>query len=321
MGFVAATFVLALIIVLGAYWMFVARLEEKEQLEVRKRIRFRGDSSPLRGLGVLKQADRLSAIGLLDGVLTSMGTLTDKLQRLIGLSGLKVTVAVVLLASVMGALAAFVVVQVGGLSAWMSLVAAVVAALLPYGALRFMVGRRMRAFEEQFPEAIEIVSRTLRAGHAFTTGLKLASEELPPPVAAEFKALYDQQTFGMPIDDALRAFASRVPVLDARFFVTAVLTQREAGGNLAEVLDNLATVIRERFRVRRQVRAISAHGRITGVVLAAMPVVLAILMLAQSRTHFSEMLAHPVGQQMAIGAVLLQIVGAFAIRRITNIRY
>ena len=109
-------------------------------------------------------------------------------------------------------------------------------------------------FEEQFPEAIDLIARALRAGHAFTTGLALVAEEAPQPVAGEFRLLYDQQNFGMPLGDALKAFAERLPLLDARFFVTAVLTQRESGGNLSEILGNLANVIRERFKVKRQVR-------------------------------------------------------------------
>ena len=125
-----------------------------------------------------------------------------------------------------------------------------------------------RKFEEQFPEAIDLIGRALRAGHAFTTGLAMAAEEIPAPVGEEFKLLYDRQNFGMPLPDAMRAFAARIPLIDARFFVTAVLTQRETGGNLGEVLDNLASVIRERFKVKRQVRVLTAHGRITGWILA-----------------------------------------------------
>ena len=142
---------------------------------------------------------------------------------------------------------------------------------LPIWFVSFMAKRRLIKFEEQFPEAIELLSRALRAGHAFTTGLSMVAEEMPEPVGTEFRLAYDRQNFGMPMPEALRSLGERVPLLDARFFVTAVLTQREAGGNLAEVLDNLAAVIRERFKVKRQVRVITAHARITGWVLAMLP--------------------------------------------------
>ena len=146
---------------------------------------------------------------------------------------------------------------------------------VPFIFVRHKKNQRLKKFEEQFPEAIDLIARALRAGHAFTTGLAMAAEEIPAPVGEEFKLLYDRQNFGMPLPDAMKAFAARIPLIDARFFVTAVLTQRETGGNLGEVLDNLASVIRERFKVKRQVRVLTAHGRITGWILAALPPALA----------------------------------------------
>ncbi len=154
---------------------------------------------------------------------------------------------------------------------WAAAVVAIAAGLSPYLLVRYAAVRRTRLFEDQFPQAIDLIASSLRAGHAFTSGVSMVSDEVADPTGAEFRLLYDQQNFGMPLPDALKAFARRVPLLDARFFITAVLTQREAGGNLAEVLDNLAGLIRERSRVKRQVRVTSAHGRITGWVLSMMP--------------------------------------------------
>ncbi len=141
-------------------------------------------------------------------------------------------------------------------------------AAIPYLWLRTAPNKASLKFEEQFPEGIDLISRALRAGHTFQTGLLMVAEEIDAPVGTEFRLLYDRQNFGMPIPEALRSFAERVPLLDAKFFATAVLTQRDAGGNMAEVLDNLSSVIRERFKIKRQVRVLSAHGRITGWVLA-----------------------------------------------------
>jgi tight adherence protein B len=189
-----------------------------------------------------------------------------------------------------------------------------------------LVVRRARTvrtykFEEQFPEAIDLVARALRAGHALPTGLGMVADEMPKPVGTEFRKLYDEQNFGLTLADALRNFAERIPILDARFFVTAVLTQREAGGNLAEVLDNLAAVIRERFKVKRQVRVISAHGRITGWVLAGLPPAVAIAALMLSDSHIQTLLGDPLGIRMIIGAIVLQIVGMLIIRKIVDIEY
>jgi tight adherence protein B len=162
---------------------------------------------------------------------------------------------------------------------------------------------------------------SLRAGHAFTTGLLMVAEDLPNPLGGEFRLLYDQQNFGKPLPDVLREFASRVPLLDARIFVTAVLTQRETGGNLAEVLDKLSAVTRQRFRVRRQVSAMSAHGRITGWVLSALPTVLGVVLYIVAPSHMTTMFTDPFGQKLIAGAICLQIIGTLAIRRIVHIEF
>src|SRR3970040_522622 len=144
---------------------------------------------------------------------------------------------------------------------------------------------------------------------------------MPDPVGPEFKLLHEQQNYGMPIADALKEFARRVPVIDARFFVTAVLIQRESGGNLSEVLDNLAHVIRERFRVKRQIRVISAHGRITGWILVCLPPVLALVLFTINAETRELMFYDPLGQRMLVGALVLQIVGTLIMRKIINVEY
>ena len=149
----------------------------------------------------------------------------------------------------------------------------------------------------------------------------MAAEEIPKPVGEEFQVLYDRQNFGMPLPEAMRAFAARIPLIDARFFVTAVLTQRETGGNLGEVLDNLASVIRDRFRVKRQVRVLTAHGRITGWILAGMPPALAAAMLVMSPDHMHMLVNDPLGVQMIVGALVLQVVGTLIIRKLVDIPY
>jgi tight adherence protein B len=165
------------------------------------------------------------------------------------------------------------------------------------------------------------MARAMRAGHTFTTAIGMVAEEMPEPIAAEFKLLHDQQNFGMPLTEALRNFGERVPLLAAKFFVTAVLTQRESGGNLTEILDNLAAVIRDRFMVMRQVRTKSAHGRMTGWVLTLLPPSLAVALSIRVPGHFSSMLQDQTGVQMIVAAVVLQIVGALIIRKIVNVEY
>ena len=194
-------------------------------------------------------------------------------------------------------------------------------ATLPYLYVKRKRTVRLRTFEEQFPEAIDLISRALRAGHALTTGLGMVPDEIPAPVGEEFRRLYDEQNFGMSLADALRAMAKRVPVLDARFFVTAVLTQRESGGNLSEVLDNLASVMRERFKLKRQIRVISAHGRISAWVLACLPPALAGVLFLLSPDFMRILWEEPLGVQLVMIAVVLQIVGTFIISRLVRIEY
>ena len=181
--------------------------------------------------------------------------------------------------------------------------------------------KRLQLFEEQFPEAIDLIARSLRAGHAFTTGLGIAAEEMPAPVGTEFKKVYDQQNFGMSMPDALRTMARRVPVLDARFFVTAVLTQRESGGNLAEVLDNLSSVMRDRFKVKRQIQVVSAHGRLSGWMLSLVPPVLAGVLFLMQPQFMRILVDDPIGMRLVLGAVALQLLGTYIISRLVKIEY
>jgi len=198
---------------------------------------------------------------------------------------------------------------------------ALLTSTIPASVLRFQRTRRMLQFEEQFPEALALISRALKAGHTFTTGLAMVAEELPAPIGPEFKLLYDQQNYGMPLPDALKEFARRLPLLDARFFVTAVLIQRESGGNLAEVLDNIATVIRDRFRVKRQIRVISAHARMTGWVLIGVPPGLAFVLFIINPDHWSTLTGSELGLRLITAAIVLQITGTLIIRKLVRIEY
>jgi tight adherence protein B len=163
------------------------------------------------------------------------------------------------------------------------------------------------------------MSRAIRAGHAFQTALGMVAEELPAPVGPEFKKIFDQQNFGLPLREALEGLAVRVPLVDVKFFVTAVAIQRDTGGNLAEILDNLSRVVRERFKVQRQVRVHTAHGRITGFVLLALPVFLAIALSMLNPDHMRPLFQERLGQAMIAATIVMQIVGFIWIRRVIRI--
>lgn len=194
-------------------------------------------------------------------------------------------------------------------------------AMLPYAYLRRKRLKRQRAFEEHFPDAIDLLGRSIRAGHAFTTGIQVIAEESPSPVSDEFRQVFEEQKFGLALRDSLLGLSDRVPSVDVRMFVTAVMIQRESGGNLAENLDNLSSIIRQRFKFKRELRTQTAQGRMTGYVLALAPVVAGIGMWLINRPYMELLWERDLGRVMLGTAVGMQIVGFFVIRRIVDIEF
>jgi tight adherence protein B len=321
MEFVLGTFVGIIAIVYGLYWLMIERPEAQEGSEVRKRLRGATKSTLLRQTAVSREQERLSDLGPLDRVLSHSRTAFAPLQLLITQAGVRVTVGTILLSCAVVALLTFAFFSVYLSMPLLGIVFAVGATWLPIAWLRWMRTRRMLKFEEQFPEAMDLLARALRAGHALTTGLSMVADEMKDPIGPEFRQLFDEQNFGLPLPQALKNFATRIPLLDAKFFVTAVLTQRDAGGNLSEVLDNLATIIRDRFRVKRQVRVISAHGRITGWVLSALPTSLALFFTLTNPQKYLAFVRDPLGMQMVLFALGLQVLGVLIIKKIVTIEY
>ena len=321
MTFLAVTFVSVFVAICGAYWAFVVRPERQEHAVLRNRLGAGTSKARAIQRHLLKEVTHLSAVGPLNALLGRASKLIGPTQRLIDQSGVRMTVGGLVLMSGCIILCTLLLVTYLTAQPWLGLVVGAGAGLLPYAYLSWARTKRTRQFEEHFPEAIDLIARALRAGHTFLAGLLMAADEIPDPVGTEFRTIYNEQNFGVPLPTALRSFAQRVPVLDARFFVTAVLTQREAGGNLAETLDNLAAVIRERFKVKRQVRVISAHGRMTGWVLAGLPPALALAFFIITPQHMQTMISDPLGVRMLVAAVIMQIVGSLIIRKIVNIEY
>jgi tight adherence protein B len=192
-------------------------------------------------------------------------------------------------------------------------------AAIPTIYLKFKKSRRMARFEEQFTEALDLLSRALRAGHAFQTAMGMVADDLKEPVGPEFRKTFDQQNFGLPLRDALFQLADRIPLMDVRFFTTAVLIQRDTGGNLAEILDNLAHVVRERFRIRREIRTKTAHGRFTGLVLLALPAGLGVILTIINPEHMDLLFNHRIGHQLIGAAIVMQIIGFLWIRKILDL--
>ncbi len=253
--------------------------------------------------------------------LASRFNLEKRLQEMVEQSGMKMTVARLLQMCLAAALAAFAV-------AWYMLpphlrtlawLGVIVGGAIPILVVARKRTSRLRHFEEQFPESLEFVARSMRAGHAFSVSLEMIHREFQEPLAGEFRRTFEEHNLGLPLDVALQKLAKRVPSLDVHFFVSAVLLQKRTGGNLAEILDKLAYVIRERFKLRGKIRAISAHGKMTGTALTCIPLGVAIMMFYVNPDYIRFFFLDDVGNLMLGGAVLLQLIGYGIIRKIVSI--
>jgi tight adherence protein B len=198
--------------------------------------------------------------------------------------------------------------------------AAVIFFCLPWVWLFTKRATRLKKFAAQLPDAMELVARALRAGHSLAAGMHVVAEEMPSPICKEFAQVYDEQNLGIPLEDALKGMCDRVPNLDLRFFVTSVAIQRQTGGDLAEILDRIGHVIRERFKILGQVKALTAEGRLSGIVLIAMPIGLFFLMLWMKPDYIELLWTDPMGIKMSIAAIVLILIGAYAIKKIIDIK-
>lgn len=204
---------------------------------------------------------------------------------------------------------------------WLSTaVLALILGSLPFLVLNYHRAKRLREFEEQFPEALDFIARALRAGHAFSVSLEMLATDSPPPLSTEFRRIFQELNLGASIEPTLLAFARRVPLVDVKFFASAVLLQREAGGNLSEILTNLAHTVRERFRLKGHVRAATAHARISATVLTILPLVVLIGLQIRSPKYIAGFVTDPLGPYLLVGALFGQITGYLLMRKLINFR-
>jgi tight adherence protein B len=196
----------------------------------------------------------------------------------------------------------------------------ILAALLPLFWLLMRRRRRLRKFGKQLPDALELIARALRAGHSLGAGFNLVSSEMAAPIGVEFQRCYEEQNLGIPLDESLKNMTDRVPNLDLKFFCTAIVLQRQTGGDLAEILDKIGGLVRERFRIWGQVQALTGEGRLSGIVLLALPPVLFATVYYLNPEYVTVLFTDPMGKKMLAGAVIMQLLGALVIRKIVNIR-
>jgi len=290
------------------------RMEDRLEL-------FTGAHTPAAKKGLLKPKSLLTepldaAPGLIDALLSRFGNFKLLFEQA------DTSMTLSRLALICGALAGggTLVAALSRLPVALLPVAALCSAPLPLLWLMWRRKRRLKAFAVQLPDALEMLARALRAGQSLAAGFNMVANEVPAPLGKEFGRVFEEQNLGVPLEESLRSISDRVPNLDLKFFATAVILQRQTGGDLAEILDKIGSLIRERFKIWGTVQALTGEGRLSGVVLMALPVLLFVAVYYLNRDYVMLLFTDPMGNKMLAVAVLLQVVGALVIRKIVNIK-
>ena len=261
----------------------------------------------------------LSEIPWLDALLRRW-SLVQALQLLITQAESSWSVSGVLAGSVAMAAAGYAIGYYELPGAWLALLPALVFAASPFLFLRYRRAHRLKEFSRHLPESIDLMSRALRAGHSLAAAIEIVGEESPEPVRSEFREVYRQQNFGLPAREALVRLARRIPVPELNFVVTAILLQKETGGNLVEVLDRTTAVIRERLRIQGEIRIHTAQGRLTGWILSLLPVTMFFLLSLANRGYTQVLIEDPVGRKLIYTGVGLIVLGGLVIRKIVGVK-
>jgi len=323
MAVILPIFISVLVVILGAYLLFDRRMRRSDLDSIKSRLLGNSNSKNKKkkqAAPALIETDTDKKNRIVEAVLRRF-QLGTRMQSILEQSGLRWRVATLARLALIALLAGF-------LLAWYLLPP-------PLNQVAFLTGplfgvlpvlyvlrkkrKRIEKFEGQFPEGLEFVARAMRAGHAFSVSLEMLHREFDDPLASEFHRTFDEQNLGLPLDVALEKLAGRMPLLDVQFFVSAVLLQKRTGGNLAEVLEKLALLIRERFKLRGRIRAISAHGRMTGTVLSAIPVAVGGIMFYVNPQYVLFFIHDSTGHLMLGAAIGLQMLGYAFIKKIVSI--
>jgi tight adherence protein B len=307
---------------LGAWWTLSRMMKSSELKRIRGRLlggsQIRAKTSERKAASLIATEDRQTGRIVLR--LLSRLRVDARLQDLLEQAGLRWRPARLMHVCLTLFLVVFAAVWYGfPAGRRLALAPAVAAGSLP---LLFVLRKRtarLRKFEGQFPDSLEFISRSMRAGHAFSVSLEMLHKEFEEPLAGEFRRTFDEHNLGLPLDAALQKLAHRLPIIDVQFFVSAVMLQKRTGGNLAELLDKLAYVIRERFKLRGRIRAVSAHGRMTGTALTLIPTLVAGMMFFTNREYVTFFFTDPTGRTMALAALGLQALGYAVIQKIVSI--
>ncbi|WP_137891368.1 type II secretion system F family protein [Ramlibacter sp. 2FC] len=316
--FVVLGFVAVVLLLEGSYVLWNDnKSPEVKRIEQRLRAISAGGHDP-GDIKLVKERVMSSTPGL-HSVLVQLPQL-HQLDRLLLQAGSRNTVSHVLVTCAMAAIAGLITAALLRWHWFFMLLLALGLAIAPLLHLLVKRERRMHLMEAQLPDALDLIARALRAGHSFLSALGMVGEEGPEPIAGEFKTVFDEISFGISTENALNDLAKRVPASDLRYFVMAVLIQRETGGNLAELLDNLARLIRERFKLLAKVQVLAAEGKLSAWILTLLPFVVAAAVQTMNPKYLSALYTDPMGIKMVIGALIMIVIGIIAMWRIIEIR-
>jgi len=311
------TFLVVVVIFLGV-WIFAGAEGSQEQVRKRMSAVHKAERRGDVGVGLkLVRDEMMSNVPWLHQVMMKWAWST-RLQDTLVQAGMTLKPAKLLLISAVVGVGTYLFAGYFFPHYYLSAPIGIAAAFLPIAVVLFRRRRRLRKFEEHFPEALDLLGRAVRAGHAFTTGLEMISKECAEPLAGEFRTTFEEQNFGLPLRDTLLNLAERVPIIDVRFFVTALLIQKETGGNLAEILDGLSRVIRDRFRIYREVQVKTAQGRLTAGILIALPIMMMLMLLAINPKYMSVLFTDPNGPIVLLVAAVLQVIGSAILWKIIH---
>ncbi|TXL66057.1 type II secretion system F family protein [Zeimonas arvi] len=316
--FILVTFVAVVLLIEGAYLLWNdTKGPEVERLE--KRLRSLSAGQHGTEVGSLLKQRHLSDTPWVDRLLLAFPRVSS-LDRLLVQAGSSMTVSRFILVTLLAGAATFLVLLVLRAPFFFTLIMAVFAMLVPLLLVLRMRSKRLNKFDEQLPEALDLLSRALRAGHAFPSGMQMVATEAADPIASEFQITFEEINYGVSVGDAMLNLATRVPSIDLRYFVISVLLQRETGGNLSELLDNLSNLIRERFKLLGKIRVLSAEGKLSAYILIGLPFVTAGMIFLVNPQFMSVLWTDPAGLSMVFAAVVMMILGAFWMWRIVKIR-
>jgi len=313
-----AIFAVTLGLTLSLLYFFVDaplnRRKMRTRLSAIQEVTMRNDDVP----DILRR-EMLSDVPMLNQILLAIPGI-GKLRLFLEQAGVRMQVGTFVLTVIAVPFFTFIMMFALGRPAYQCAVAAALVTAIPFGTVVVKRQKRFNKFEEQFPEAMDLLGRAVRAGHAFTTGFELIGKEIPQPVGEEFQIAFQQQNLGLPLKDALQNLAVRVPLPDVRIFVSTLQIQRESGGNLGEILDTLSYVVRERFKLRRQIKTFTAEGRLSSYILTAMPFAALAGMSLVQPDYMRPLFTDARGQMALTVAAVLQVIGYLIINKIIKIK-